>query len=56
MMLMEAYFNIWIFALAVIASCAADIAEQTSDSSVGVIEEKGIPLRSRYIYYRLRNR
>ena len=54
MMLMEAYSNIWIFVLPVIACCVSEIAEQSEK----VEEERAedIPLSKRYIHYRLNRR
>lgn len=51
MMLMEAYSNIWIFALPVTACYVSEIAAQSDNAKENA--EKEISLRSRYISYRL---
>lgn len=54
MMLMEAYSNIWIFALPVIACCVPEIAEQSDNGEES--DAEAVPLSKRYIYYRLNRR
>lgn len=54
MMLMEAYSNIWIFALPVVACYVPEIAAQSDKEAEN--EEKELPLRMRYISYRLKQR
>lgn len=54
MMLMEAYLNIWIFALPVIACCVPEIAEQSDNGEES--DAEAVPLSKRYIYYRLNRR
>lgn len=54
MMLMEAYSNIWIFVLPVIACCVPEIAEQSEKTEEESAED--IPLSKRYIHYRLNRR
>lgn len=54
MMLMEAYSNIWIFALPVIACCVPEIAEQSDNGEES--DTEAVPLSKRYIYYRLNRR
>lgn len=54
MMLMEAYSNIWIFVLPVIACCVPEIAEQSEKAAEERAED--IPLSKRYIHYRLNRR
>lgn len=54
MMLMEAYSNIWIFALPVIACCVPEIAEQSDNGEES--DAEAVSLSKRYIYYRLNRR
>ena len=54
MMLMEAYFNIWIFALPVIACYVPEIAAQSDNVNENAGKE--LSLRRRYISYRLNRR
>lgn len=54
MMLMEAYSNIWIFALPVVACCVPEMAEQSEKTAEDGAED--IPLSKRYIHYRLNRR
>lgn len=54
MMLMEAYSNIWIFALPVISCYVPEIAAQSENAGENV--KNDVALRRRYIYYRLKQR
>ena len=54
MMLMEAYSNIWIFALPVVACYVPEIAAQSDKAPENT--ESDVPLRRRYIHYRLNRR
>lgn len=57
MMLMEAYTNIWIFALPVIACYIPEISAQSENASENAaLSDNDISLRRRYIYYRLKQR
>ncbi|MGN0642521.1 MAG: O-antigen ligase family protein [Huintestinicola sp.] len=57
MMLMEAYSNIWIFALPVIACHVPEISAQSDNlSDNSALTVNSISLRRRYILYRLKQR